>query len=240
MVAVYGIPTVMIFIMFTSSFYIPCRYCMLPPSVITLADLAVLGWIHYDAMLSGTATDAMSLTGTLMIMAVKISMFGYHMHDGLKVKTSPETPLSVMPHIDTQRRQTAIIVAPSFAEYMAYQFDFMGGLVGPILTYREYMDFINREGDFIKISSTSFRDSWNVHVLAKISVPWENCRCRSRSSWWTPLVPKDSPVPDHPCSEPICILCSMGIDRSHLCNIRDRVRSTKAFHKSSKCEPSRR
>jgi lysophospholipid acyltransferase len=106
-------------------------------------------------MLSGTATDAMSLTGTLMIMAVKISMFGYHMHDGLKVKTSPETPLSVMPHIDTQRRQTAIIVAPSFAEYMAYQFDFMGGLVGPILTYREYMDFINREGDFIKIDTVN-------------------------------------------------------------------------------------
>jgi lysophospholipid acyltransferase len=125
--------------------------------MITLMDLGILGWIHYDSMISGTATDAMSFTGTLMIMAVKVSMFGYHMSDGNKIRKCPETPLSVMPNIDAQRRSTAVLVPPSFFEYMAYQFDFMGGLVGPIFTYREYMEFINREGDFLKIETISTR-----------------------------------------------------------------------------------
>jgi lysophospholipid acyltransferase len=156
-IIVYGFPTILLFAMFVTLFYIPARYGLVTPSLITFLDICLLGWVHYECMLTGTATDAMSLTGTLMTMAAKISMFGYHMHDGLLIKKGAKT-LSSIPHIDAQRKGTAIISPPSYLEYMAYMFDFMGGLVGPLFTFREYFDFINREGDFVKIDTVSLRN----------------------------------------------------------------------------------
>ena len=155
-VMVYGFPTLVLFAGFVTLFYFPARYGLIRPSIITFLDICVLGWVHYECMLTGTATDAMSLTGTLMTMAAKVSMFGYHMHDGLQMRNGIKI-LSALPHIDSQRKGTAIMKLPTYMEYMAYMFDFMGGLVGPLFTFREYFDFINRQGDFIKIDTVSLR-----------------------------------------------------------------------------------
>ena len=168
-IVVYGVPTLVLFFVFVSSFYIPCRYGLIPPSLITFLDICLLGWVHYECMLTGTATDAMSLTGTLMTMAVKVSMFGYHMHDGLLIKKGATT-LSTLPHIDTQRKGTAITTSPTYLEYLAYMFDFMGGLVGPLFTFREYFDFINREGDFLKIDTISYKRQVIKSIVRAFSI----------------------------------------------------------------------
>ena len=151
MVAVYGGPIVAVFACFNLLFYIPCRFRLLSPGWITVVVLAVLGWIHYDSMLSNTAKDQFSYTGTLMMMAAKVSMFAFHVRDGHLLRS--KEPLSTHPHIAEHREQTAISTPVSVWEYMAYNFEFLGGLVGPLLTYREYMDFIHLRGDFSKLHS---------------------------------------------------------------------------------------
>jgi lysophospholipid acyltransferase len=92
----------------------------------------------------------MSHTGTLMMMVAKISMFAFHVDDGFKKKKGEQ--LSVHAHIAAQRSQTAIL-SPSLIDYLVYLFEFQGGLVGPLFTYAEFMDFIHVRGDFSTMSS---------------------------------------------------------------------------------------
>jgi lysophospholipid acyltransferase len=149
----FGIPTVCVFLVFVFSFYVPCRYRIINPGWITFLVLATLGWIHYDSMLTGTAKDRFSFTGTLMMMAAKLSMFAFHVHDGHLL--SAGKPLSSYPHIAENRKRTAITSPVSLLDFFCYMFEYMGGIVGPLFTYSEYMDFVLQKGDFQSIRSVS-------------------------------------------------------------------------------------
>jgi lysophospholipid acyltransferase len=151
MILTYGVPMVVSFWMFCSIFYLPANYRWLSPGLITVIVIIFILAIHSDAMLSGTATDRFSFTGTVMIMAAKISIFSFHLDDGRK-KNSGEK-LSEMPHIAHERDRTAITVPVSYLQYMGYMFEFLGGVVGPVFGYQEYHDFIHRVGDFKGIDS---------------------------------------------------------------------------------------
>ena len=151
LIAVYGIPTTILFAIVVVSFYYPCRYRWTRPSVITALVITALLWIHYDSMLTGTSTDRFAYTGTMMMMVAKISMFGNHMHDGHLLARG--ISLSPQSHIADQRKTTAITTKPYFFEYLAYQFEFMGGVIGPLFTYNEYYDFIHLKGEFKGVNS---------------------------------------------------------------------------------------
>ena len=148
---IYGRETTLLYLAFIISSYLPCRYGLLGPGVFTVLVLVTLGAIHYDSMLTGTATDRMSYTGTLMMMAAKVSMFAFHISDGRKIRS--KQPLSPHAHIALHREATAIVSDVSSFEYLCYNFEFMGSIVGPLFTYNEYMDFIHARGDFAKVKS---------------------------------------------------------------------------------------
>lgn len=144
-IGVYGFEMASIFLVTIISFYVPCRYRVVGPGTITLIALLALGFVHYDSMITGTATDRMSHTGTLMLMVAKISMFAFHFNDGFKRKSG--LSLSEHPHIAAQRKLSAVEDVSLF-KFIVYTCEFQGSMVGPLFTYAEYMDFVYNRGDF--------------------------------------------------------------------------------------------
>jgi lysophospholipid acyltransferase len=144
-IGVYGYEMASIFLVTIISFYVPCRYRVVGPGTITLIALLALGFVHYDSMITGTATDRMSHTGTLMVMVAKISMFAFHFNDGFKRKSG--LSLSEHPHIAAQRNLSAVEDVSLF-KFIVYTCEFQGSMVGPLFTYAEYMDFVYNRGDF--------------------------------------------------------------------------------------------
>ena len=160
-IMVYGVNVTGIFAVMVVLFYAPCRYRLFAPSLISVLAIVFLGYVQYDCILSGTATDRMSMTGTLMVMVAKTCMFAYHMHDGFNLKN--KHLLSVHNHIALSRKHTAITESVSLFDFIAYHFEFMGGMVGPVSTYSEFSDFMNLRSDFANLDSVSF---FNPSVLA--------------------------------------------------------------------------
>jgi lysophospholipid acyltransferase len=155
MVGVYGIEMTGVFLALALMFYFPCRYRMVGPGWSSFWALAVLGLIHYEALLAGTATDRMSHTGTLMVMVAKISMFAFHVNDGHKKASG--LILSANAHIGEHRAKLAVdSKSLSLFGYLVYMFEFQGSLVGPLFSYQEYLDFYNRRGDFKQGLSVPF------------------------------------------------------------------------------------
>ena len=155
MFAVYGLEMTGVFVSVVTAFYLPCRYRLMKPGMSTFTSLAILGFIHYDAMISGTATDRMSHTGTLMVMVAKISMFAYHVDDGLKL--SRGVTLSTHSHIADHRKKLAVnIKEVSLFGFLVYMFEFQGSLVGPLFSYAEYIDFYNSRGDYKNVRKVPF------------------------------------------------------------------------------------
>lgn len=154
MVGVYGPETALLFVLFVFPFYFLVRMQFMGPWLTTVTVIALLSAVHYDSILTNTSMDRMSYTGTLMMIAAKISMFGFHIDDG--VKLSSGTRLSIHPHINEQRTATAILPDQvSFFKFMCYMFEFMGGVVGPLFTYSEYMDYVHNRRDFEGLPSAS-------------------------------------------------------------------------------------
>jgi lysophospholipid acyltransferase len=147
MIGVYGLRMTGVFFIISTMFYVPCRYGVVTPSITTLVALLILGLIHYESMIAGTSFDRFSHTGTLMVMVAKISMFSFHAEDGRRMVEGSD--LSSQPHVSEQRAKLAVSKADiSFGRYMVYIFEFAGSLVGPLFSYKEYMDFYEEKGDF--------------------------------------------------------------------------------------------
>ena len=155
MIGVYGWQTTCFFIVFVVTFYIPCRYKLMGPGLVSALALMTLGGVHYDAMLSGTATDRMSQTGTLMMIVAKICMFAFHMEDGRRREAGLE--LSAHAHVAASRGLSAVNAADvNLIKFLCYNFEFQGGVVGPLFTYAEFMDFVHLRGDFKSLSQVPF------------------------------------------------------------------------------------
>ena len=151
-VGVYGPYTTVVFFGFVTPFYVSVRFAFLGPWLTTGTVLALLGAIHYDSILTNTSMDRMSYTGTLMMMAAKVSMFGFHFDDGRKLASGIQ--LAAHPHVNDQRKLTAIQPEQvSFFKYLCYMFEFMGGIVGPLFNYSEYIDFVYSRRDYSALSS---------------------------------------------------------------------------------------
>ena len=152
---IYGANVMGMFLLIIFCFYWVCRYRLLPASGVSILSIGILGFVHYEAMLNGTAMNRMSLTGTLMIMVVKICMFAYHVQDGHLWKT--KKPLSVHEHVAQQRVATAIVEDVSLLDFLSYTFEFFGGIVGPVCTFNEFSNFMHLRGDFAELKSVSLR-----------------------------------------------------------------------------------
>lgn len=153
-IILYGFEVTTMLMLISLMLYAPCRYRLFGPGTISVFAICIMGYVHYEFLLNGSTTiDSFPFTSTLMIIVAKICMFGYHVYDGDNLKK--KVPLALHAHVSHHRKVSAITEFSLFS-YMAYLFEFMGGLIGSVTTYREFSDFMHLRGDFSNLKKVSF------------------------------------------------------------------------------------
>ncbi|KAG9015485.1 lysophospholipid acyltransferase [Tulasnella sp. JGI-2019a] len=78
-------------------------------------------------------TDAVEISGPQMVLIMKLSTFAWNVYDGQQKLES----------LDESQKETRIPAMPDLLSYFGYVFYFPAFLVGPSLTYADYMALIN-------------------------------------------------------------------------------------------------
>lgn len=81
--------------------------------------------------------------GPLMVITQKVTSLAYSIHDGLARHEPELTPL---------QRHQAVKIMPTTLEYFSYVLHFQALMAGPVIFYRDYIDFIQGS----KLHGTSF------------------------------------------------------------------------------------
>ncbi|KAK1170237.1 membrane-bound O-acyltransferase domain-containing protein 2 [Acipenser oxyrinchus oxyrinchus] len=89
-------------------------------------------------------------TGPMMIITQKITSLAFEIHDGLARKDEQLTP---------SQRRLAVRRMPSLLEYFSYNCNFMGILVGPTSSYKDYIAFIEGTAYHSKYSETNGKEN---------------------------------------------------------------------------------
>ncbi|XP_057340051.1 lysophospholipid acyltransferase 6 isoform X1 [Microplitis mediator] len=101
--------------------------------VLTLA-LGYLSCVHYYRQIYAYGSYTLDITGPLMVITQKVIGLAYNIHDGFTRLEKDLTPL---------QRHQAVKIMPTTLEYFSYIFHFQALMAGPVIFYRDYMDFIN-------------------------------------------------------------------------------------------------
>ncbi|XP_043266771.1 lysophospholipid acyltransferase 2 isoform X2 [Venturia canescens] len=104
--------------------------------VLTLA-IGYLSSIHVYRQIYDYGSYHLDITGPLMVITQKVVSLAYNIHDGVTRLESELTP--------TQRYQ-AVKIMPTALEYFSYVFHFQALMAGPVIFYRDYVDFIHGSG----------------------------------------------------------------------------------------------
>ncbi|XP_014609872.1 PREDICTED: lysophospholipid acyltransferase 1 [Polistes canadensis] len=125
---------------------------------VLVVALAYLSTIHIHRQLYDYGSYTLDITGPLMVITQKVTSLAYSLHDGLARNKEELTPL--------QRRQ-AVYKMPTMMEYFSYVFHFQALMAGPVIFYRDYIDFIN--GDHMKDTTKSLTDENNEKTLENVN-----------------------------------------------------------------------
>ncbi|XP_076179737.1 lysophospholipid acyltransferase 6 isoform X2 [Ptiloglossa arizonensis] len=101
--------------------------------VVLTTALVYLSCVHYHRQIYNYGSYTLDITGPLMVITQKVTSLAYSIHDGLTRRDDELTP--------SQLHQ-AVKKMPSTLEYFSYVFHFQALMAGPVILYRDYMDFI--------------------------------------------------------------------------------------------------
>ncbi|KAF5305485.1 hypothetical protein FQA39_LY01576 [Lamprigera yunnana] len=96
--------------------------------------LIYLSCIHLHRQLYDYGSYTLDITGPLMVITQKVTSLAFNLHDGL---TRLDTELS------KHRKTYAVYKLPSLLEYFSYALAFPALMAGPVLFYKDYIDFID-------------------------------------------------------------------------------------------------
>uniref|UniRef100_A0A4W3HTL8 Membrane bound O-acyltransferase domain containing 2b n=2 Tax=Callorhinchus milii TaxID=7868 RepID=A0A4W3HTL8_CALMI len=99
-------------------------------------------------------------SGPMMIMTQKITSLAFEIHDGMSRKEK---------HLSPFQKSLAVRTMPSLLEYLSYNCNFMGILVGPFYTYKDYIAFI--EGRTLHMKCTEINGEGKGHLEQKEPSP---------------------------------------------------------------------
>lgn len=130
---------------------------IMDPKIMQLAVLSValfyLSCIHLHRQVYDYGSYTLDITGPLMVITQKVTSLAFSLHDGL---TKKEEDLVGV------RKYHALRKVPSILEYFAYMFQFQALMAGPIIFYRDYIEFIHgtnfitRSGTCIKLDEHNY------------------------------------------------------------------------------------
>lgn len=122
--------------------------------------LGYLSCIHLHRLFYDTGVYALDVTGPLMVMTQKITSLAFNLHDGLTKKEKEMKP---------NQKYYAIEKVPTVLEYYSYLLHFQTLMAGPMVFYRDYMDFITGQ-NFLKHSvSCNGSNTNNRHAVMEPS-----------------------------------------------------------------------
>ncbi|XP_011498421.1 PREDICTED: lysophospholipid acyltransferase 2 isoform X2 [Ceratosolen solmsi marchali] len=130
--------------------------------VVLAVALIYLSCIHFHRQMYDYGSYTLDITGPLMVITQKVTSLAYSVHDGLTCKEEELTPT---------QRDHAVQKMPTMLEYFSYIFHFQALMVGPIIFYRDYIDFIHGRGHKLL---TNASDEQNGQVNKIIMEPSPN------------------------------------------------------------------
>lgn len=101
--------------------------------VVLTTALFYLSCVHYHRQMYNYGSYTLDITGPLMVITQKVTSLAYSIHDGLTQSEEQLTP--------AQRLQV-VKKMPTTLEYFSYVFHFQALMAGPVILYRDYIDFI--------------------------------------------------------------------------------------------------
>lgn len=110
---------------------------------VLVVALAYLSCIHLHRLLYDNGVYALDITGPLMVMTQKVTSLAFSLHDGLTKSEKEMKP---------NQKYHAVQKVPSLLEYYSYMLHFQTLMVGPLVFYNDYMDFITGQ-NFLKHSA---------------------------------------------------------------------------------------
>lgn len=96
--------------------------------------LIYLSCIHFHRQIYDYGSYTLDITGPLMVITQKVTSLAYNIHDGLTRREEELTPM---------QRHQAVQKMPTTLEYFSYVFHFQALMAGPVIFYRDYIDFIH-------------------------------------------------------------------------------------------------
>lgn len=96
-------------------------------------SLTYLSVIHVYRIYYDYGSYTLDITGPLMIITQKVTLLAFSVHDGFARNTNELTK---------SQQFNAVRKLPSTLEFFAYVWQFQGLMAGPLVMYRDYLEFI--------------------------------------------------------------------------------------------------
>lgn len=132
--------------------------------VVLATALIYLSCVHYHRQRYNYGSYTLDITGPLMVITQKVTSLAFSVHDGLTRSKEELTP--------AQRHQ-ALQNMPTILEYYSYVFHFQALMAGPVIFYRDYIDFINGQTfhDAKTLSNYEEKNSTNKEQIVSEPTP---------------------------------------------------------------------
>ncbi|XP_044018627.1 lysophospholipid acyltransferase 2 isoform X2 [Aphidius gifuensis] len=105
--------------------------------VVLVLALGYLSCVHIYRQLYDYTSYTLDITAPLMVITQKVISLAYSIHDGSSRDELELTPL---------QRHQAVKKIPTVLEFFGFIFHFQALLVGPVIFYRDYIEFIYETG----------------------------------------------------------------------------------------------
>lgn len=102
-------------------------------SLVMVVSLIYLSLVHLHRIYFDYGSYTLDITGPLMVITQKVTLLTFSIHDGI-ARNENELTKSQKLH--------AIRTLPTALEFFSYILHFQGLMAGPLVFYKDYIDFI--------------------------------------------------------------------------------------------------
>ncbi|XP_020706571.2 lysophospholipid acyltransferase 6 isoform X2 [Athalia rosae] len=117
--------------------------------MVLIVALLYLSCIHFHRQVYDYGSYTLDITGPLMVITQKVTSLAYSVHDGLIRKEEDLTP---------SQRYNAVKKMPTALEYFSFALHFQALMAGPVIFYRDYIDFIEGHNFYVSKTLTGYQD----------------------------------------------------------------------------------
>lgn len=102
--------------------------------MVLVVALVYLSCIHLHRQMYDYGSYTLDITGPLMVITQKVTSLAFSLHDGLARRED---------ELSADQKYHVVRKMPTLLEYFSYVFHFQVLMCGPVIFYRDYIDFIN-------------------------------------------------------------------------------------------------